>query len=108
MSKELMQNNRLLLELEQAIRTINREVLNPVIPEMTIKGLHPVLKMAASARANYLKMLLKLGDESNDAQLSPSQIETLQKLRVTYDECVAGAQALETAIQREYLDVKQV
>ena len=101
-----MNNNRLLLELEQAIRTINREVINPVIPELTIKGLCPVLKMAASARANYLKMLLELSKEINDAQLTPDQIEKLQTLRVTYDECVAGAQALETAIQREYLDVK--
>ena len=101
-----MNNNRLLLELEQAIRTINREVINPVIPELTIKGLRPVLKMAASARANYLRMLLELSKEINDAQLTPDQIEKLQTLRVTYDECVAGAQALETAIQREYLDVK--
>jgi hypothetical protein len=101
-----MNNNRLLLELEQAIRTINQEVINPVIPELTIKGLCPVLKMVASARADYLKMLLDLANIKGDAPLTPDQINKLQDLRVIYDECVAGAQALETAIQREYLDVK--
>lgn len=99
-----MNNNRLLLELEQAIRTINQEVINPVIPELTIKGLCPVLKMVANARADYLQMLIALGEK--DAQPTSTQIEELRSLRVTYDECIAGAQALETAIQREYIDVK--
>ncbi len=102
-----MNNNRLLLELEQAIRTINQEVINPVIPELTIKGLRPVLKMVANARAAYLKTLIDLSADTNGELLSSNQVEKLRHLRVAYDECVAGAQALETAIQREYLDVKQ-
>ena len=101
-----MNNNRLLLELEQAIRTINQEVINPEIPELTIKGLCPVLKMVAKARADYLKKLFELANITNDAALTPDQVNKLRDLRIIYDECVAGAQALETAIQREYLDVK--
>ncbi len=101
-----MNNNRLLLELEQAIRTINQEVINPEIPELTIKGICPVLKMVANARADYLKKLFELANNTNDTALTPDQVNKLRDLRIIYDECVAGAQALETAIQREYLDVK--
>jgi len=34
------------------------------------------------------------------------QIEKLRTLRQTFEEMVAGAQAIETTIQRGYLDVK--
>lgn len=102
-----MKNNRLLLELEQAIRRINQEVINPEIAELTINDLCPVLKMVARARADYLKKLFDLAGVNKNGALSSGQINELRELRITYDECVAGAQALETAIQREYLDVKQ-
>jgi hypothetical protein len=36
---------------------------------------------------------------------STEQIKNLRYLRVTYDELVNGAKALEAAIQRGYLDV---
>ncbi len=36
---------------------------------------------------------------------NPDQVRSLRKLRETYEEMVSGAQALETAIERGYLDV---
>lgn len=101
-----VKNNRLLLELEQAIRTINQDVINPEIPELTIKKLCPALKMVAKARARYLQALLEIAEQSEDTIPNPDQIDRLRHLRVAYDECVAGVQALETAVQRGYLDVK--
>lgn len=37
---------------------------------------------------------------------SDSQFTELKKLRIEYDELVNGAKALETAIQRGYIDVE--
>jgi hypothetical protein len=97
--------NRLLMELERSMRAINREVLNPQIQELSINGLRPVLFLVASARARYLKALVDLGESVTDGQPSDSQVDELARLRREYDELVSGAKALETAIQRGYLDI---
>ena len=99
--------NRLLMELERSMRTINRKLINPEINDLTIDGLRPVLGMVASARARYLKALFDLGASENGADDRPTeaQFEELRKLRHEYDELVNGAKALETAIQRGYIDV---
>ena len=102
-----MKNNRLLLELEQAMRTINQDIINPEIPELTLKKLNPVLKMVAQVRAAYLNTLFEMAQQTEDKLPSTEQIDQLRTLRLTYDECVAGAQAMETAIQRGYLDVRK-
>ena len=103
MSKD---NNRLLLQLEQAIRRLNQEIISPVLPELSLAGLNPVMSMVAKTRANYLQELFELAGSCEDSVPDAGQIENLRTLRRTYEEMVAGAQAIETAIQRGYLDVK--
>ena len=99
--------NRLLMELERSMRTINHEVINPEITELTIDGLRPVLCLVANARARYLKALFDLGASEKESGGRPTeaQFDELRQLRLEYDELVNGAKALETAIQRGYLDV---
>ena len=99
-------SKRLLMELEKAIRDINRSVINPVIPELTVAGINPVMTLVARTRAEYLKALFDLTDATGKALPDKAQIESLRQLRETYEEMLAGAQALEAAIQRGYLDVQ--
>ena len=75
--------NRLLMEFEHTMRAINREVINPRIPELTIDDLRPVLHLVADARARYLKALIELGAGERDADGRPSgpQFEQLRQLR---------------------------
>lgn len=98
--------NRLLMELEHSLRQINREVINPEIQEITIDGLQPVLCLVARARARYLKALFDLGATVDDDRPTETQFQDLSKLRAEFDELVEGAKALETAIQRGYIDVQ--
>ncbi len=100
------ENNRLLMELERSMRSINRETMNPVIHELTIQGLEPVLRLVARARARYLKALVDLGDLNPEDGLDEGQLVRLEQLRREYDELSSAARALETAIQRGYLDVE--
>lgn len=101
-----MDNNRLLLEIDKHIRDINREVINPVIPELSLQDITPVTKMVAGVRASYLKELFDIAAISAGEKPSVDQIRRLSELRKSYDELVLAAQALEGAIQRGYLDVK--
>ncbi len=98
--------NRLLMELERSMRTTNREAINPQIQELTIDGLRPVLQLVATARARYLKALFDLAGTGEQSSLDEQQLKQLTQLRHEYEELAAGAKALETAIQRGYLDVQ--
>jgi hypothetical protein len=97
--------NRLLMELERNMRSINRELINPKIKELTVDDMRPVLCLVAHARARYLKALFDLGAGVQDGMPTDAQFDELRKLRIEYDELLNGAKALETAIQRGYIDV---
>ena len=105
MSDNPIQTNRLLMEMEHSIKVLNRDVLNPDIPELTMKGLEPTLRMVAKMRSTYLQAVLELAQASSDKNPSTKQIAELRNTRVCYEELANGAKALETAIKRGYLDV---
>jgi len=98
-------NNRLLLELENCLRNANKEIINPEIPDLSVKMIRPVMEMTARARANYLKTLFTITKETGDGIPDPKQIIRLANSRKTFEELVSASQALDTAIQRGYLDI---
>lgn len=98
--------NRLLMELERIMRATNREAINPQIQALRVDDLRPVLSLVAEARARYLKALFDLGAGTGGKRPSESELEQLARLRREYDELASGAKALETAIQRGYLDIQ--
>lgn len=98
-------NNRLLIELEKRIRDLNREIINPTIPALGVDDLTPVMQLVARARATYLAELFAITAAVDEGLPNGDQLNTLRRLRLTYEELLQGAQALETAIQRGYLDV---
>lgn len=99
-----LQTNRMLLELEKVRRDINRSIMNPEIKELTIDDIKPAVTIAAKARLSYIHELMDI------ARLSPEmpsyeQVQKLARERETYEELRAAVNALETAIDRGYLDV---
>lgn len=98
--------NRLLMELERKMREVNREVINAEFDALTVDGLRPVLCLVAKARARYLRALFDLGGQTGQDRASTTQIDQLAELRREFQELSEAAKALETALQRGYLDVQ--
>jgi hypothetical protein len=98
--------NRLLMELERLMRAVNREVINPQIKELSIDEMRPALCLVANARASYLKAFFELGAGAEGNEPTETQLDELTQLRHQYNELAEAAKALETAIQRGYIDVK--
>ena len=98
------ERNRLMLEIDQAIKEINCEVINPEIPEISMKDLEPVFYLIARTRTIYLKELFDISKITDEIP-SKDQIERLAKLRASYEEMVSASQALLTAVERGYLDI---
>ncbi|MDH5784505.1 MAG: hypothetical protein OEZ16_02720 [Chromatiales bacterium] len=99
-------NSRLLLEINKTIKDINREVINPVIDDLKCEDLKPVIIMVARARAAYLAEIFTLANSLGEGSPTTEKLKRLQHLRVSFEELSKGAQALETAIERGYLDVE--
>lgn len=96
---------RLLLEYERAMRDTNKAIINPQIAVLKVSDLEPVLAMVARARAAYLKSLFELADVCPSGLPDESQVAELKTRRDAYDELLKASQALQTAIERGYLDV---
>ena len=101
-----MDNQRLLLSLEQERRSINRETINPVIQELDLDSLRPIIKMIAEVRAAYIKSLVELA-QKNDGIPTDDEIKSLTTLRKSFTELVDAANAMETAIERGYINVPE-
>ena len=100
------QSRRLLMALDAKMRDVNRETISAVLPELSLSELTPVLKMVAEARARYLRAFCDIGRSvPGGSTPSPDDIKRLVVLRQVYQELVSATQALETAIERDYLDV---
>lgn len=97
--------NRLMLAIENSIREANKEIINPEIPDLNLEAIRPVMETVARARANYLKILFEVAEESGDGIPEPKQIIKLANGRKTFEELVQASQALGVAIERGYLDV---
>ena len=102
-----MDNKRLLMEIERRIRETNRSTLNPLFPEFTPEQIEPSTQMVADARAEYLlefNRLTQLSVEGN--HIDYNEVKSLRDKRLIYEELLAASKALETAIERGYLDVE--
>lgn len=100
-------NNRLLVELHKLMRDTNQEIINPRIKELQLADLKPLIEMVATARATYLEEMFSLAETQQGEPPSPDQIKHLRHLRIIFEELSYGAKALETAIERDYLEVKK-
>lgn len=106
MAHDTEDHSRLLLEINSKIKTVNKEVIDPMIPELTVDDLTPVIRLVAQIRGAYLKELFDISSKSEGIP-SHEQIKRLRELRIAYEEFVGAAQAMETAIERGYLEVEE-
>ena len=100
-------SSRLILELDKYRREINRKQINPTLADVEMDNLLPVVNVCAKARGEYIACLMEIANSDDDDTCTPNQIEQLRQHRVTYEELVSAANALETVIKRGYVDVKE-
>lgn len=100
--------NRMMLEFNRLIREANKEHINPVIEELNVEGLKPLIRLVARSRARYLEYVYELSKLYDGKEEYPSadELKKLKTLRSRYEEISSGAKAFEISIQRGYLDLK--
>lgn len=101
--------NRLILQFEHLLRQVNRERINPVIEDLSIEDLIPVIDLVARCRASYLKHLYDLSKKYYDTDQFPTsdELKKLKAYRNRYIEVADGSKSVEASIQRGYLNLKR-
>ncbi len=107
MRNDIRTSNRVLFMMETAVRQANRAILDPMVPELTPKSVQPIVDATARVRGEYLLALFKVAETAANGRPSPEAVKHLRDLRVAYDEMTHAYQALEHAIERGYLSVKE-
>jgi len=99
---------RILMQFKQLVRKTNRERINPMIQELAIDDLKPLVDLVARSRAEYLRELYNLSKKCADSDALPSaeEFKKLRTYRKRFIELSDGAQSFETSIERGYLDIK--
>jgi len=100
---DLRPQQRFLMTIEQAVREANREVLAPLLGEITTEKFVPLMVTVAKARGAYLSEAANIAQSGGVPD--KGQVDRLRDLRLAYEELVTAALALEHAIERGYLDV---
>ncbi len=96
--------NRFLLALDKLRSDVNHEILQPRINTITIERFRPIVTAVAHARADYVEALIAFGEEAGNEAPKPERITELKQKREAFEELVAAANALETIIQRDYIN----
>ncbi len=105
-----MDNNRLLLQLEQLMREINRKAINSEVELLNLDGLRPLVELVARSRAAYLKRLFSMAGAYSESGGLPTneEMNEVRRLRQNYMDLSDASKSVEIAIQRGYLDLDVV
>ncbi len=97
---------RFLLETEQAIRDINREIIHERIPKITRASILPMATTVARMRARYLEAAFHMADMNQSTPIDEKDVESLSHHRELYEESRDAFDALIRAIEQGYVDVE--
>lgn len=109
MLDELEARNRKFIKmLEEAIRQSNHEVIDPMLPPLTVQSILPISIMVAKLRGRYIAETFRLVENRKDGYPDKDQIAKLREFREAYEEALAASRALEQAITRGYLELAEL
>jgi hypothetical protein len=95
-------------ELEQGVRTANREIIGARIPELNKDKIHALAVMVGRLRASYLELAFQLCATGDGAAPDPTVIEGLRERRRMFEEARDAYEALRRAIERGYIDIPEI
>ncbi|MCH8037201.1 MAG: DUF1028 domain-containing protein [Proteobacteria bacterium] len=92
-------------ELEQGIRTANREIIGARIPDLNKDTIHAMAVMVGRLRASYLEMAFKMSAAGSGTEPDASFVEGLRTRRQMFEEARDAYEALRRAVERGYIEI---
>ena len=93
--------------IEQAIAVANREIIHPLIPDITSESVMPLAISVARLRARYLQAAFRIASDDHGDTPNEAEIEELRHHREMYQEARQAFEALMHAIERGYVGLAE-
>ncbi len=103
--QHLMNQKRFLGEIEQVIRSVNRERIHENIPLIDKEKIISLAKVVGYLRARYLESAFRLGLDADNPIPDKPTIEEMKSRRLNYEEARMAFESLREAIEKGYVDV---
>lgn len=87
-------------------KEINRRVIDPIVPDVTRADIEALLAKNALVRGAYFKKYMEISQRSPDSLPTAEEIDELRLLRRAYQEMTTAVQAVEAAVEKDYLSIK--
>lgn len=94
------------LEVEQAVREVNREIIHERIPLITKARVVEFASSVARTRARYLEAAFRVSEMDETGAFDTQTLEDLRLHRETYEETRFAFEALSRAIEQGYVDLE--
>lgn len=101
-------NRKFTKMLEEAIRQANHEVIDPMLPPLSVESILPIAIMVAKLRGRYIAEAFAVAKNKKDGFPDAEQVQKLREYREAYEEAMSVSQALEHAIGRGYLELAEL
>lgn len=102
---DLLDQKRLLGEIEQGVRFANREIIQKRIPALDKDGILTFAVAVGRLRARYLETAFKLGVNEHGDPPDQKEISELRLRREMFEEARSAFAALMDAIEKGYVVV---
>jgi hypothetical protein len=93
--------------LQQLMREKNCSIIDPLIPELTLDAFEELVEVGAKVRGAYLKQYFQLAEKTKNELPPAEDLKHLRGMRELYEEMSAAYHALETAMGRGYVTIKE-
>jgi hypothetical protein len=107
MDDHQIQNQKFTKVLENAIREVNHEVISPVLGPLSVEDILPIAVTVSKLRMRYLREAFDMVKHQSDGYLTQDEAARLRQYREVYEEALAAYRALEHAINRGYISIKE-
>ncbi len=106
--QQIIEFKRFSDDIEQAIRFANREIIHKRIPNLCRDDILSFAVTVGRLRARYLEAAFKLAVNEHGDPPNQAEITELKTRREMFEEGKSAFEALSYAIERGYIDVKEL
>ena len=91
--------------MDQVIALANREIIHPLLPDITRDSVLPLALSVARLRGRYLQAAFGIAAKDHGDAPDNQEIDELRRHREMYEEARQAFDALMHAIERGYVDL---